>query len=304
MPRLRAFAAILLATATTAALAGCAPEIGDPADDGVVSVVASTNVYGDIAAQVGGDLVEVTSIIDDPERDPHEYEADARNQLALARADVVIENGGGYDDFVDTMLAASGNASAAVLTAVDLSGRDPEPGDGAFNEHVWYDYSAMGALASALADALARVDPSHASAYRANAAELTRELDDLTATAADLEGRYAGEGVAITEPVPLYVLDAIGLVNRTPAAFSEAIEADTDVPPGVLEETLDLFSAHQVVLLAYNAQTTGPQTERVLAAAEEAGVAVVPVTETLPSGVDYLTWQRDFLAQLDAALAR
>src|SRR5690554_4959959 len=118
--RLRTKTPILLAAALTVTLAGCAPQSG-AADDGTISVVASTNVYGNIAESVGGDLIEVTSIIDDPSQDPHSFEADARVQLALSKADIVIENGGGYDPFVHKLLAGLDIPGQTVLSAVDLS---------------------------------------------------------------------------------------------------------------------------------------------------------------------------------------
>ena len=98
-------------------------------------MVASTNVYGDIVKTIGGPAVAVTSIIDNPEKDPHEYEADARTQLALSKAQLVIENGGGYDDFMDTMVK-SARAKPTVINVADVSGRNQHPADGEFNEHL------------------------------------------------------------------------------------------------------------------------------------------------------------------------
>ncbi|MBG6056451.1 zinc/manganese transport system substrate-binding protein [Salinibacterium sp. CAN_S4] len=299
----RSYAAIAATAALGLALAGCAgqPTAGD-SEDSTVSVVASTNVYGDIAASVGGDLIEVTSIIDDPGKDPHEYEADAQDQLAFSKADLIIENGGGYDDFVETILASADNADVTVLTVADISGYDQEPAEGEFNEHMWYDFPSVGKLVDDIVAELSDIDPDNASTYSANGDSLKRELAGLEAQEDELNASFAGEGVAITEPVPLYMLEAVGLENLTPDAFAEAIEEDTDVPAAALQETLDLFSSKSVKLLAYNEQTTGPQTEAVLAAAEENGVAVVPVRETLPEGKTYIQWMQDDLDAISAAL--
>ena len=136
----------VLLTAAVLLLAGCS---ATQPDDGMIHIVASTNVYGDIAQTIGGDGVQVTSIIDDPAQDPHQFEANGRVQLALSRADIVIVNGGGYDDFATTMLAASGNDDARVIDAVELSGYDASA-DG-FNEHVWYDYPTVQTVAKAIA---------------------------------------------------------------------------------------------------------------------------------------------------------
>jgi zinc/manganese transport system substrate-binding protein len=256
-----------------------------------VAVVASTNVYGDIVKTIGGDAVAVTSVIDNPDKDPHEYEADAQTQLAISKAQLVVENGGGYDDFVDTMLAAN-SSKPTVVNVVEVSGYDQEPAEGEFNEHMWYDFPTMEKLATRLSTDLAAARPDQAETFTTNTATFTAELKKLQQGEADIKAEHAGDGVAITEPVPGYLLDAAGLVNKTPDEFSEAIEEDSDVAPAVLQETLALFEQKQVKLLAYNEQTTGPQTESVLQAAQQNGVAVVPVTETLPAGETYLTWMQ------------
>lgn len=268
---------------------------------GEVTLVASTNVWGDIASQIGGDAVSVTSIISDPDKDPHEYEADARQQLALSEADIVVENGGGYDDFVDTMLS-SAKSAATVINAVDISGYAATQGD-ELNEHVWYDYPTVTKVAQAIEEALAAADPDNASTFAENLTTFTGKVETLEKAAADVKATDAGKGAAITEPVPLYLLEAMGLDNRTPEAFSEAIEEETDVSASVLQETLDLFSQHQVSVLVYNEQTSGAQTEEVLDAAKQADIPVVPVQETLPSGLDYISWQTGIIDEISHALS-
>lgn len=296
----RRFVALpLIAAAAALTLAGCvsgASADSPTAASGPIPVVASTDVWGDIAATVGGDHVKVVSIIDDPDKDPHEYQADARNQLAISKASVVIENGGGYDDFVNTMLKSAKSDSRTVLNAVDISGKQAS-GGGELNEHVWYDFPTVGKVVDKLSASYAKIDPRHAAAYTKNADALKSKLDALETREADLKSKYAGDGASITEPVPLYILDAIGLDNKTPGKFSEAIENDSDVAPTVLKATLELYSSHAVALLAYNEQTTGAQTEAVLKAAKDAGIPVVPMTETLPSGKTYISWMT---ANLDA----
>jgi zinc/manganese transport system substrate-binding protein len=268
---------------------------------GPVNVIASTNVYGDIVEAIGGPAVSVTSIIDSPDKDPHEYEADAQTQLALSKAQVVIENGGGYDDFVDTMLN-SDPSKPTVINVTDVSGRSQHPADGEFNEHLWYDLPTVGKLTAQLVTDLSAAAPDQAHTFRSNAKVFTAQVAQLQQYEADIKAKHAGEGVAITEPVPLYLLDAAGLVNKTPEAFSEAIEQDTDVPPAVLKETQDLFDTKQVKLLAYNQQTASPQTEAVLAAAERNNIPVVPMTETLPPGQTYLSWMQANLQAVSTAL--
>ena len=268
---------------------------------GPVNVVASTNVYGDIVKAIGGPAVSVTSIIDSPDKDPHEYQADAQTQLALSKAQLVIENGGGYDDFVDTMLN-SARTKPTVINVADVSGRNQHPADGEFNEHLWYDLPTVEKLTAQLVTDLSAAAPDQAPTFRSNAKAFTAQLGQLRQYEADIKAKHAGEGVAITEPVPLYLLEAAGLVNKTPERFSEAIEEDTDVSPAVLKETENLFDTKQVKLLAYNPQTTSPQTEAILAAAKRNNIPVVPMTETLPPGQTYLSWMQSNLQAVSTAL--
>lgn len=298
----RATGSGIAALLAVAVLPACDSATDGTAPPGIVAVVTSTNVYGDIARQIGGDQVRVTSIISDPDQDPHSYEATPQNQLALSRARVIIENGGGYDDFIDTMRHTAQRDDATVLNAVDISGRKAPPG-GSLNEHVWYDFPTVRALAARIGDALAAADPSSKSTFDANVVAFTGRIAALQATEARIAAQHSGAGAAITEPVPLYLLDACGLVDRTPEQFSEAIEEGTDVPPRVLQQTLALFSERKVAVLAYNEQTSSPETDKVLAAAKQAGVPVVPVTETLPDGTDYVAWMAHNLGALQGALA-
>jgi zinc/manganese transport system substrate-binding protein len=293
--------ALAIAAASVVALAGCSSSSSAGSDDGTVRVVASTDVYGDIAETIGGDAVRVTSLMSDPAQDPHSFEASAQNQLAVSKAAVVIENGGGYDDFMQTLVKGAKNDDATVLNVVGLSGRKPV--DGELNEHVWYDFPTVSKFVDALASALAKAEPEKKAAFEKNTDAFLGQLSALEDSAAELKASYAGQGVAITEPVPLYLLDAIGLVNKTPEKFSEAIEEENDVSPVVLKDTLALFSGHEVKLLAYNEQTTGTETERVLAAAKQARISVVPVTETLPAGKHYIDWMRANLDAVGEALA-
>ena len=292
----------VVAVGLLAGLTGCSSSGADGAAGGKISLVASTDVWGDVAQQVGGDLVDVTSIITDPAADPHSYEADAKVKLELSRASVVVENGGGYDDFVGTLLdSLDDSGKPAVVDAVQVSGKGAA--DGAqLNEHVWYDFPTVAKVADAIAAELGRADSANAAAFRTNAAAFAAKLQPLQAQEAAVKAAHAGTGVAVTEPVPLYLLQACGLTDETPQAFSEAIEEGTDVSASTLAQTLDLFTDRKVALLVYNEQTAGPETERVLSAAKSAGVGVVPVTETLPDGQDYLSWMTANLDAVSAAL--
>jgi len=296
---------VVLLSLLALVLAGCTATPATPtARDGDIRVVASTDVYGDIAKQIGGSRVSVYSIITDPAQDPHSYQADAQVQLALSRADVVIENGGGYDDFVDTLLKGGNNARAALVTVAHVSGRDLTPTTGQFNEHLWFDYPTISKLAVTLAAKFSQLEPRRAAEFAKNLKKFTAAIAVFEADEAALKHAYAGVGVAITEPVPLYLLDAAGLDNKTPQKFSTAVENGSDVSPLVLRSTLALFSDHAVKLLVYNEQTSGPETQQVIGAAKAAHIPVIAVRETLPAGKSYLAWMTDTIAALQSALAR
>ncbi|MER5216839.1 zinc ABC transporter substrate-binding protein [Streptomyces sp. NPDC002838] len=274
-----------------------------PASASAIPVVASTNVYGDIVEQIGAGKVKVTSIISDPDQDPHSYEANTQNQLALSKAKVVVENGGGYDDFIDRMLKSTDNSSAEVINAVKVSGKTA-PAGGELNEHVWYDFPTVGKVADSIAAALGKADPDDAATFTKNAEDFKAKLKPLEAKEAKIKTDHGGEEVAITEPVPLYMVEASGLKNATPEEFSEAIEEGDDVSPRALQETLALFTGKKVKALVYNEQTSGPQTEKVEEAAKGAGIPVVAVTETLPEGKDYLGWMTANVDALASALGK
>lgn len=302
----RSAAALVLAGLSSLLLTACgSTSAGDRpgAGDGVVEVVASTSVYGDIAGRVGGDKVRVTSIINRTSQDPHSYEATTQDKLAVSKAELVVENGGGYDDFLHKLATDSGLADKNLLIAADASGLESGSA-AAFNEHVWYSPTGMSRVADALAEKLGALEPSSAADFRSNAAALKQELAGLDTRLAGLKASAAHAGVAVTEPVPLYLLQAAGLENRTPAEYSAAIEAGSDVPPAVLRSAVDVVKSGGIRLLAYNPQTEGPQTRALKDAALAAGVPVVEFSETLPDGQSYLQWMSGNVDALAKALGQ
>jgi zinc/manganese transport system substrate-binding protein len=280
-------------------VAACSPTAAQPGAK--PRVVSSTDVYASIVRAIAGDHAELTTFIDNPAQDPHSYQATARDELAISRADIVIENGGGYDDFVDRMRTTVGAKTSTLITVLALS-RQPAARGSDPNEHVWYDFPTVARLATRLRDVLTHRDRSDRALFARNTARFLQRLRGLARAEARLRAGYAGEGVAITEPVPLYLLQACGLVDKTPTAFSDAVADDTGVAADVLQQTLDLFGSGAVHALVYNAQTSGPETSQVIAAARAHDVPVVPVTETLPAGRTYLSWMRGNLTALSKAL--
>jgi zinc/manganese transport system substrate-binding protein len=271
---------LALLAASAVLLAGCS---ATPADSRP-SVVASTNVYADLARSIGGGRVRVTALLDSAAKDPHEYEASGRDLLAVSRADLVVENGGGYDSFLTPLLDELGTAAPPVIDAVDLGALESG------NEHVWYRLPTAVAVAEQIADRLTALDPAGRAAYRAALADFTTRADGLEQRIAALRPEATGSTVLATEPVPLYLLAALGVTDRTPAELTQAVEEGGDIPPAVLLDVLDRLSQHRVSLLAYNGQSATGQTERLREAASDGGVPIVDFTETLPRGLDYLGW--------------
>jgi zinc/manganese transport system substrate-binding protein len=269
------------------------------AASGTLPVVASTNVYGDIASQIGGGHVSVTSILSDPNADPHLFEPGTRNALAVATARVAVQNGAGYDDFMSKLERAAPNGKRAVVTVADVlgvHGRDANP-------HLWYDVPRLGRIAGAIEAALARADSAHAAAYRAGLNRFVASLQPLRREVAQIEKRFHGKAVAYTEPVPGYLLDAAGLENLAPASFTRAIQNGTEPSPQAVAAMDALMTKHRVRVLLYNSQAVSPITTRVREAAAKAGIPVVGVTETLPQHRTFQQWQLDQARALQRALA-
>ena len=265
-----------------------------------LAVVSAENAYGDIAQQIGGAHVHVTSILSDPNADPHLFGPDSSNGLAVAIARVVIQNGVGYDAFMTKLENASPSSKRTVLTIADVlgvRGRDANP-------HLWYDVPALGRIAGAIAQQLERTDPAHAAAYRRGLTRFDANLAPLRTEVARIHASFSGSPVAFTEPVPGYLLDAAGLVNLAPTAFTRAIEEGTEPTPQAVAAMDALIAQKRIKVLLYNSQAVSPITSHVRDAATNAGIPVVGVTETLPAKLTFQQWQLDQARELAAALAR
>jgi len=332
----RLLPAAALVAAASLTLAGCAgtaaPGASGSSEGGdTLSIVASTNVYGSLAAEVGGDAVEVTSIITSLAQDPHSYEASARDQLTVSEADLIIENGGGYDAFIEGLIDASGT-KAPVLTAVEYAhdypgadghGHDDHAGeehadehaeeDGhdhaghdhieGFNEHVWYDPHTIAHLVEDIAHELGELDAERAETFETNAAALIERIEGLETSLEAISAEHAGQKIFVTEPVPVYLAAAAGLEDATPAAFSEAVEEGQDVPPATLLEAQQTLRSGDVRLVIVNAQTGGAETTEMTRLADELGIPVLEFSELMPDDVDYVAWMQQNIDEMSGALA-
>jgi zinc/manganese transport system substrate-binding protein len=303
-----------LATATVLLLAGCAAtdSTTDATDEPFagLTIVSSTNVWGDVASSIGGDLVQVVSIIDSFSQDPHSYEASARDQLAVNDADVIVANGGGYDSFIDTLATAAGNSNivyAYLPEEGEEEAKEEEDHDHAHdhdhgNEHVWYDFHVVEDFATRLADQLKTLDPENSVEYSTNLDAFVAEIAKLEEQAAAVAGSVSGATVISSEPVADYLLAELGLTNITPESFSQAIEEELDVSPADLLEIQNLISSNSVELFVVNIQTGSVQIDALVELAESSGVAVIQVSELLPEGLSYLAWMEQNISAIEAGL--
>jgi zinc/manganese transport system substrate-binding protein len=278
-------------------LAGCG---SSSRSGGGLDVVAAENVYGSIASQIGGPRVSVTSILTSPDADPHLFEPDNANALAVSTAKVVLQNGLGYDAFMTKLENASPSKSRIVLTMADVLG--VHGGDA--NPHLWYDEPRFGRMGSAVADALTKADPPHARAYAAGLRRFDRSLAPLRREVASIRTRFRGAPVAYTEPVPGYLVTAAGLRNLAPGSFTRAIEDGTEPSPAAVAAVDELIAKRRIRALLYNSQAVSPITSQLRDAAKAAGIPVVAVTETLPTGLGFQQWQLDQARRLAAALGQ
>jgi zinc/manganese transport system substrate-binding protein len=279
-------------------VAGCTPQRGDDHQHATTTgVVASTDVWGSVASAVAGGHATVKSIVNGAAEDPHSFEASPADAAAITDAGLVVYNGGGYDHWVDDVL--SGHPRVATVNAYSLlPGTVAQPA----NEHVFYDPATAKAVATQIADRLANADAAHAEVYRANAVEFGKRADEILQIERAISQTHPGAAVAATEPVAHYLLVNAGITDRTPEGFSSAIEEDADPAPADLAAMLDLINTHQVSALMFNPQTQTAVTKQIEDAAQRASIPVVAVTETLPEGTDYLTWQRQTAQQLAGQL--
>lgn len=288
---------VIVVGAAALALSGCG---GSPSAAGKLDVVAAENTYGNIAAQIGGPHVSVTSILTSPNADPHLFEPGTSAGLAVAGASVVLQNGLGYDAFITRLEDAAPSKNRVGVTIADVLGVH---GNGA-NPHLWYDVPHLDRIAAAITGAFTRADRAHAVAYRRGLRRFERSLDSLRREVATIRTRFHGAPVAYTEPVPGYLISAAGLRNLAPDSFTRLIEEGVEPSASAVAAMNSLVSEHKIRVLLYNRQAVTPATARLRDAAQTAGIPVVPVSETLPPHLTFQQWQLGQTRALAAALAK
>ncbi len=262
-----------------------------------INVVAAENFYGDIVKQLGGSHVSVTSIISNPNVDPHEYESSVKTAIQVSKAQLVIENGGGYDAWMDRILSGSPNSNRLVLKGFDVAQvKLPE------NEHVWYGIDNAATIAQAITNDLKKLDPTDAATFDSNLQVFMQSLHPILQKIAAIKSKYAGTPVGLTETIYLYQAVPLGLNVLTPFEFQKAMAEGNEPPADTVVTAENQITHHQIKVLIYNEQTITPSTTKLENDAMAQNIPIVPVTETMPPGKTYQTWMLDQLNVLEQAL--
>jgi zinc/manganese transport system substrate-binding protein len=274
---------------------------GSGASTSAIVAVGAENEYADVISQVGGPYVHVSAIMSNPATDPHTYEASPAVAREISAAQLVVQNGVGYDTFMTTIENASPSSSRKVITVQNLLGLP----DSTPNPHLWYKPSTMPAVASAIASDLAAIDPGHASYFRSAAQRFTSSLSAWNQAIATFKADYPNTTVATTEPVADYMLQAAGADNLTPFSFQADIMNGTDPSPQDVATEKSLFTQHKVKVFLYNQQVTSPFTQSFITLANANKIPVVGVYETMPvPGFDYQSWMLTEVQDLQLAVTQ
>jgi zinc/manganese transport system substrate-binding protein len=295
----RVIKTLVIGTLISTALAACgAPPSG--ARSGTLQVIAGENFWGSIAAQMGGTHVSVTSIVSNPNTDPHEYESSAVDARAFAAADYVILNGAGYDGWGQKLLSANPSTSRRVFTVADLLNK--KPGD---NPHFWYNPDWVDKVADKITADYRALDPADAGYFTQQREVFATALKPYHDAIAHIRASYSGVPVGSTESIFVYLAQALGLNLISPPEFMQAISEGTDPPAQTVAQFQDQISLHQIKVLVYNTQTSTPITDNLRQLATRNGIPVVGISETVqPASATYQDWQITQLASLQAALSR
>jgi len=265
--------------------------------DGKIRVTASAAVWGDIAKQIGGEYVKVTSVLDDPEADPHLFEQGAKSTSQITNADVVITNGLGYDDFMDKALATKPNPNRAYIKISNvLSVPDNS------NPHLWYDIPQMHLVAAEIAAKLSQKDPAHQTDYEKRLAVFVDSLQPLITRLDNIRSNHPQAAVAYTERVAGYLVNDANLKVVSPEGFATAIEEGTEPSPNDQTAMRDLITKKQIKVLLYNEQAESQVTQQLRDFASQNKIPVVAMGETPTNTMRYQEWQLGHLESLMRAL--
>lgn len=296
-PRLAACGVVLALTGMSCLVIGLASAPVSGAATKIVAIGAE-NEYANVLSQIGGKYVAVDSILNNPNTDPHTFEASASVAEEIAGAQLIVQNGAGYDGFMDNIEAAASNSARKVIVVqhvLDLRATTPNP-------HLWYKPTTMPKVAAVMAQDLGTLEPAHKAYFAANLEKFDASLQPWLRAIAAFKAKYPHTPVAVTEPVADYLLRAMGATILTPYVFQADIMNGVDPSPEDVSLEDEFFSKHQVKLFCYNEQVVDALTASIRQSAIGARVPVVGVYETMPAGYDYQTWMMAELTAIERAI--
>jgi zinc/manganese transport system substrate-binding protein len=288
----------LVGVTAAALLAGCGSG-GFAGAGGRIPAIGAESQYADVISQVGGRYVHAIAIQSNPNTDPHTFEASPSVAAEVSEARLVVQNGLGYDGYMEKLEAATPSASRKVIDVQKLLGLP----DSTPNPHLWYKPETMPALAAAIARGLSAIAPAHTAYFKANAARFDAALTPWITALQRFRARYGGAPVATSEPVADYMLEAAGVHILTPYTLQAAVMNGTDPSPQDVTYQDSLLSGRKVKAFLYNQQVTDPLTEAFSKEASHNGIPVVGVYETMPTpGYSYQSWMLAELKALERAI--
>ena len=264
-----------------------------------IQVVVAENFWGSIASQIGGSLVNVTTIINDPNLDPHSYEPISANARAVADAHYIITNGVGYDAWMDRLIAANPSSTRKLLNAGELCGKNV--GD---NPHLWYNPDYVLKMANRIHDDLVYIDPGHTAEYDAAKEQFANTgLGAYLSLIKEIKTEFSGTKVGATESIFTYMADSLGLELITPASYMKAVSEGSDITAADEAAVERQIDQKQIKILVYNIQNTPPNVQIILDKARKQGIPAVRVTETMvPVTATFQEWQTAQLENIRMAL--
>ncbi|MCW2979213.1 MAG: cation transporter substrate-binding protein [Solirubrobacterales bacterium] len=301
MPSIRPIAfSVFLALALGIVVAGCGggSSTASASSEGKISAVGAENEYANVIEQIGGKYVDVSAVESDPNTDPHTFEASASVAQQVSGADVLVENGVGYDSYMEKIESASSNSSRKVINVQELLGLP----DSTPNPHLWYKPETMPAVAKHLVADFSELQPAHKAYFEANLKKFEASLKPWLKGLEDFTTKFPGAAVATTEPVADYMLEAAGIENLTPFTMQADIMNDADPAPQAIAEQESTFSERRADAFVYNQQVTDSITQKFLESAADNEVPVVGVYETMPTGYTYQRWMMAELKALEEAV--
>lgn len=281
----------LLAFALLLAISFTTPSIAKP-----IHIIAAENFYGSVAKQIGGEFVQVTSILNQPDQDPHLFNLTPSVAKVLEQGDLIIYNGLGYDPWIQSLLSVGSGSTRTVICVADLIHRK----EGA-NPHIWYDPETMPVYAKALRDYLIKHDPQHQKEYQAHYQQFIAQQQNLWRLIKQIKVQHNGSSVIATEPVFGYMAQALGF-RMQGIPFQLSMMNGVDPSPKQVQEFQRQLQQHRVKLVFYNSQVSSPLVLHLLQQAKLLGIPIVGVMETQPMHTTYYQWMNDQLKRVEQSL--